>query len=119
MTILDSLLYVAIFAFTALGLFSRVSPWLALPMGLWIAAYMALLRYFVPRAQMRSLRVADTRSALVGRMVDSYTNILTVKLFARGRRGALGRAGRHRAAHTQAFLDSFRLITGVGSCCRS
>ena len=83
-TVLDTLLYVAIFAFTALGLFSRVSPWLALPMGLWIAAYMALLRYFVPRAKMRSLRVADTRSALVGRVVDSYTNILTVKLFARG-----------------------------------
>jgi ATP-binding cassette, subfamily B, multidrug efflux pump len=112
-TVLDTLLYVAIFAFTALGLFSRVSPWLALPMGLWIAAYVALLRYFVPRAKMRSLRVADTRSALVGRVVDSYTNILTVKLFARGaeERSAVRDS---IAAHTQAFLNSFRLITGVG-----
>ncbi|WP_210485117.1 ABC transporter ATP-binding protein [Microvirga antarctica] len=112
-TLLDTLLYVAIFAFTALGLFSSVSPWLALPMGLWIVAYIALLRYFVPRAQVRSLRVADTRSALVGRVVDSYTNILTVKLFARGaeERSAVRNA---IAAHTQAFLNSFRLITGVG-----
>jgi ATP-binding cassette, subfamily B, multidrug efflux pump len=111
-TVLDTLLYVAIFAFTALGVFSTVSPWLALPMGLWIIGYILLLRYFVPRAKLRSLKVADTRSALVGRVVDSYTNILTVKLFARGaeERSAVRDA---LAAHTGAFLNSFRLITGV------
>ena len=111
-TLLDTLLYVAIFAFTALGVFSTVSLWLALPMGLWIIGYVLLLRYFIPRAKTRSHKVADTRSALVGRVVDSYTNILTVKLFARAAeersavRGAL-------AANTQAFLHSLRLNTGV------
>jgi ATP-binding cassette, subfamily B, multidrug efflux pump len=111
-TVLDTLLYVAIFAFTALGVFSTVSPWLALPMGLWIVGYILLLRYFVPRAKLRSLKVADTRSALVGRVVDSYTNILTVKLFARGaeERSAVRDA---LEAHTGAFLNSFRLITSV------
>jgi ATP-binding cassette subfamily B multidrug efflux pump len=111
-TILDTLLYVAIFAFTTLGVFSTISLWLALPMGLWIVGYILLLRYFVPRAKQRSLKVADTRSALVGRIVDSYTNILTVKLFARSaeERSAVREA---LAAHTNAFLDSFRLITGV------
>lgn len=111
-TILDTLLYVAIFAFTTLGVFSTISPWLALPMGLWIVGYVLLLRFFVPRAKARSLKVADTRSALVGRVVDSYTNILTVKLFARSdeERSAVREA---LAAHTQAFLNSFRLITGV------
>ncbi|MBZ6078318.1 ABC transporter ATP-binding protein [Microvirga puerhi] len=114
-TVLDTLLYVAIFAFTALGLFSKVSPWLALPMGLWIVGYILLLRYFVPRAKARSLVVADARSSLVGRVVDSYTNILTVKLFARA---AEERSAVHRAlaAHTEAFLSSFRLITGVTGC---
>ncbi len=111
-TVLDTLLYVAIFAFTALGLFSSVSPWLALPMGLWIACYVVLLIVFVPRAKARSLAVANTRSALVGRVVDSYTNILTVKLFARTveERSAVGEA---LAANTEAFLDSLRLNTGV------
>jgi ATP-binding cassette, subfamily B, multidrug efflux pump len=111
-TILDTLLYVAIFAFTALGLFSTISPWLALPMGLWIVGYMVLLRFFVPRARKLSLKAADTRSVLVGRIVDSYTNILTVKLFARAReeRSAVREA---LAAHTRAFLDSFRLITST------
>jgi ATP-binding cassette subfamily B multidrug efflux pump len=111
-TILDTLLYVAIFAFTALGLFSTISPWLALPMGLWIVGYIVLLRFFVPRARKLSLKTADTRSVLVGRIVDSYTNILTVKLFARAReeRSAVREA---LAAHTRAFLDSFRLITST------
>lgn len=112
-TVLDTLLYVAIFAFTALGVFSSVSPWLALPMGLWIAGYIVLLYFFVPRAKERSLKVADTRSALVGRVVDSYTNILTVKLFARAaeERTAVSES---LAANTSAFLDSMRLNTGVG-----
>jgi len=113
-TVLDTLLYVAIFAFTALGLFTSVSLWLALPMGLWILGYIVLLHYFVPRAKARSLEVANTRSALVGRVVDSYTNILTVKLFARAaeERTAVSEA---LAANTKAFLDSLRLNTGVGA----
>ena len=58
--------------------------------------------YFVPRAQDRSRVNAEKRSILVGRIVDSYTNILTVKLFARGaeERSAVREA---IAAHTRAF----------------
>jgi len=111
-TLIDTLLYVAIYAVTALGVFSSVSPWLALPMGLWIVGYGLLLRFFVPRAKERSLKVADTRSALVGRVVDSYTNILTVKLFARAdeERSAVKEAVR---ANTDAFLRSLRLNSTV------
>jgi ATP-binding cassette subfamily B multidrug efflux pump len=86
--------------------------WLALPMALWITAYILLLRYFVPRAQTRSLANAEARSVAVGRIVDSYTNVLTVKLFARAEeeRSAV-RAALDR--WTWAFLHSFRLITNV------
>ena len=77
---IDTLLYVAIYAVTAIGLFGSISLWLALPVVLWVVAYAALTRWFVPRARTRSLATADTRSALIGRIVDSYTNILTVKL---------------------------------------
>jgi ATP-binding cassette, subfamily B, multidrug efflux pump len=111
-TLIDTLLYVLIYAVTALGVFSSVSPWLALPMGLWILGYAVLLHFFVPRAKERSLKVADTRSALVGRVVDSYTNILTVKLFARAdeERSAVKEAV---GANTEAFLRSLRLNTVV------
>ncbi|HEY8384147.1 MAG TPA: ABC transporter ATP-binding protein [Microvirga sp.] len=112
--IIDRLWYVAIYAFTALAAFSTTSVWLALPTVGWIVGYSALIWYFVPRAQVRSRNNADKRSILVGRIVDSYTNILTVKLFARGaeERSAVREAV---AAHTKAFLHSLRLITGVNA----
>ena len=44
-----------------------------------------MLRYFVPRLRDRSRQMSEVRSTLTGRVVDSYTNILTVKLFARAR----------------------------------
>jgi ATP-binding cassette, subfamily B, multidrug efflux pump len=111
-TLIETLLYVAIFAITALGLFSRISLWLALPMAIWIAAYIALLRYFVPRAQQRSLANAEARSVTVGRIVDSYSNIMSVKLFARAEeeRSAVQSA---LADWMRAFLNSFRLVTAV------
>ncbi|MCX7333252.1 ATP-binding cassette subfamily B multidrug efflux pump [Methylobacterium sp. PvP062] len=107
---IDTLLYVAIYAITAVGLFSAISPWLAVPVLLWIAAYAALTAWFVPRARARSHKTADTRSTLIGRIVDSYTNILTVKLFARDReeRAAVQDAVE---VHTSAYLHQFRLVT--------
>ncbi|MCB4800871.1 ABC transporter ATP-binding protein [Methylobacterium brachiatum] len=107
---IDTLLYVAIYAVTAVGLFGSISPWLALPVLIWIAAYAALTTWFVPRARARSHKTADTRSVLIGRIVDSYTNILTVKLFARDREE---RATVRDAVevHTDAYLYQFRLVT--------
>ncbi len=59
------------------------------------------------RARARSHATADTRSVLIGRVVDSYTNILTVKLFARDReeRAAVRDAVQ---THTDAYLHQFR-----------
>ena len=107
---IDTLLYVAIYAVTAVALFGSISPWLALPVLVWVAAYAVLTRWFVPRARKRSHATADTRSTLIGRVVDSYTNILTVKLFARDREE---RAAVREAVdvHTRAYLHQFRLVT--------
>lgn len=113
-TLLDTLLYVAIFAGTALILFGSISVWLVLPILIWMACYAGLLRYFVPLARVRSLENADTRSVLTGRVVDSYTNVLTVKLFARG---AAERASVREAIreNTGAFLRLGRVIVGSGA----
>ncbi len=110
--VIDDLWYVLIFAGVALGFFGSTSIWLAMPVALWIISYVLLLVYFVPRAQKRSEENSQARSSATGRIVDSYTNILTVKLFARADaersavRGALTR-------WNQSFLDLTRLITVV------
>jgi ATP-binding cassette subfamily B multidrug efflux pump len=56
---------------------------LAIPILVWFVFYAILLRLIVPRLRDRSRKASEARSALTGRVVDSYTNIQTVKLFAR------------------------------------
>ncbi|WP_377839857.1 ABC transporter ATP-binding protein [Bosea sp. UC22_33] len=110
--VIDDLWYALIFATVAIGFFGKTSPWLALPVILWLGAYVALLIYFVPRAKQRSEANSLGRSTTTGRIVDSYTNILTVKLFARA--DAERSAVRDSLSRWNAsFLNLSRLITGV------
>lgn len=55
---------------------------LALPVLLWGIGYAVILKNYIPRLKEASSRQADARSNMTGKIVDSYTNILTVKLFA-------------------------------------
>jgi len=109
-----ALWYILVYGVTAVGITAAADLWLALPIVLWFAFYMALLAYFVPRMRDRSKVSSEARSALMGRIVDSYTNILTVKLFARARdedqyvRDAVER-------HTGLFLAAQRLMTVFGT----
>jgi ATP-binding cassette, subfamily B, multidrug efflux pump len=85
--IIDALWFVAVFAFSALFIFAQTDWRLACPLILWILVYVSALFYFVPRIRRRSEALAHMRATLTGRIVDSYTNIQTVKLFAHLERG--------------------------------
>ena len=75
--------YILIYGLTTVVLMC-LSDWrLAIPTICWFAAYISFLYYFVPRMRDLSKLSSEQRSRLVARVVDSYTNILTVKLFAR------------------------------------
>jgi ATP-binding cassette, subfamily B, multidrug efflux pump len=75
--------YIAAYGLTALVLMG-VSDWrLAVPTFLWFIGYIFFLRHFVPRMRDLAKTSSEARSHVLGRIVDSYTNILTVKLFAR------------------------------------
>ena len=82
---INAVWYILVYGTSALLLMGSVDARLAIPMVLWFIAYGAMLHYFVPRLRDRSQAMSAVRSALTGRIVDSYTNILTVKLFARAR----------------------------------
>jgi ATP-binding cassette subfamily B multidrug efflux pump len=58
---------------------------LGAPMLAWFLGYVVILRFFVPRLRELSRESSEGRSLVMGRVVDSYTNILTVKLFGRMR----------------------------------
>jgi len=102
--------YVAVYFIGALVLFAQSDWRMMAPLALWFVAYAATMRFFVPRMRLVSKAQADARSDVTGRIVDSYTNIQTVKLFA-------------HAAHEESyaresmtpFMDTvhrqFRLVT--------
>jgi len=113
--LLTSVWYIMVYGTTAMILLASADPVLALPVALWFSGYLLMLRALVPRMRDRSKEVSEGRSMLTGRIVDSYTNILTVKLFARAReedayvRDAIDQ-------HTGLFYRSLRLNTLFGFC---
>ncbi|MEQ9638368.1 MAG: ABC transporter ATP-binding protein [Devosia marina] len=86
MKLLDMLVYVVVY-FTGAVILAASTDWrLAIPFLIWLASYVALMIYFIPRLGKISQAQADARSMMTGRIVDSYTNIATVKLFSHSNR---------------------------------
>lgn len=77
--------YILVYGTSAITLMARADWRLTLPMLGWFVAYLGLLRFFVPRLRDRSRKISEVRSTLMRRVVDSYSNILTVKLSAPAR----------------------------------
>jgi len=88
MKLLDVLLYVLVYFSGILVLLASLDWRLALPLVAWLIAYAGLLYYFLPRLSKTAMRQADARSDMTGRLVDTYTNISTVKLFSHSNREA-------------------------------
>ncbi len=110
--LVDMLNYVVVYFAGMLVIAASADPRLAAPLLGWLAGYALLLRYYIPRLGRVSQEQADERSVMTGRVVDSYTNIQTVKLFSHARREAtFAREG------MTGFLDTvyrqMRLITGL------
>ncbi len=78
----EAIWHVSIYAITSLVLFAEADWRLMIPLITWIICYCLALRYFVPRVKERSVISSEARSKLMGRIVDGYTNITTLKLFA-------------------------------------
>jgi len=75
--------YIVVYGLSALVLMALADWRLGLPTLAWFAAYVVFLAYFVPRMRDLARTSSEARSQVMARVVDSYTNILTVKLFAR------------------------------------
>jgi len=114
--LLTSLLQVAwfmvIYTISTMALLAHLDWVLAAIIAVWVAVFVVLARYFVPRIRRHARDTAEAASALSGRLVDSYANVQTLKLFARERQNDhYIRAGFERFQAAQAPFT--RLITGV------
>lgn len=78
----EMLLYASVYFGGAVVLFAMSDLRLTAPMLLWLVGYLWAMIYFIPRLRRVSEEQAEARSMVTGRVVDSYTNITTVKMFS-------------------------------------
>ncbi len=106
--LVDAMWFVLIYTTGAMVLFSEADVRLIIPLLIWLVLYIGFIAYFVPRLKKQSTVMSEARSLLMGRIVDSYTNIQTVKLFSHTE----SEDGYARAAvedHTRKFHRMLRL----------
>lgn len=96
--LLDVMVYVVVYFGSMLYLIADADWRLVLPMIAWLVIYTGLQFYFVPRLKQVATEQADARSEMTGRIVDSYTNISTIKLFS------------HTARESEYARDSMQLF---------
>ncbi|WP_335926893.1 ABC transporter ATP-binding protein [Vibrio parahaemolyticus] len=108
---MDVFVYVTIY-FTSMVVMLAAADWrLMIPMIVWLLVYIAIQIYFVPKLKDVASEQADARSTMTGRIVDSYTNIQTVKLFSHSQRET-----QYAEQGMKGFLNTvyrqMRLVTG-------
>ena len=81
--VFDAVTFALAYAAGAVIVLGQADPRLMLPLLAWLVAYGWLMRWAIVRVAPASQAASDARSAVTGRVVDSYTNIHSVKMFAR------------------------------------
>ncbi|MBB1323936.1 MULTISPECIES: ABC transporter ATP-binding protein [Pseudoalteromonas] len=80
--LLDVLMYIVVYFGSMVFLVAEADWRLMIPLLVWLVLYICVQLYFVPRLKKIASSQADARSEMTGRIVDSYTNISTIKLFS-------------------------------------
>lgn len=101
MKLLDILVYVGVYFLSILYLVALADWRMMVPLLFWLIFYISVLRYFVPMLQSVAQAQADARSLMTGRVIDSYTNIGTVKLFSHA-----GNEARYARDGMESFLET-------------
>ncbi|MDO6590435.1 multidrug ABC transporter ATP-binding protein [Loktanella sp. D2R18] len=78
----DAITFALAYVIGAAFLLGQADLWLMVPLAFWFIPYVFLLRWVVRRIGPASEASSNARSAITGRVVDSYTNIHSVKMFA-------------------------------------
>jgi ATP-binding cassette, subfamily B, multidrug efflux pump len=107
----ELMVFVIIYFVTMVLVAGGFDAWLLVPFVGWVALYVAVLWYYVPRLAHVAKDQADARSLMTGRITDAYTNIATVKLFSHAGR----EAGFARGAMQEFLITVYgqmRLVTG-------
>ncbi|MEM9269116.1 MAG: ABC transporter ATP-binding protein [Pseudomonadota bacterium] len=108
---LNAVGYGLVYMIGVVVLMAGVEVWLALPLLLWLGLYIAVLVWVVPRMVQAQQNFQAAKSALIGTVVDGFSNFDTLKLFAPS--DQIAKEQRHRLEATRQALFTTRKI-GVG-----
>jgi ATP-binding cassette subfamily B multidrug efflux pump len=100
-TLLQVVWYILVYAAATMLMLGDLDVRLALLVGVWLVAFVIIARIYVPRIREQSKASAHAASGLTGRLVDTYTNIQTVKLFG------------SRDGESAGMQDQFGIYLGV------
>lgn len=121
-SLLQNVWFIVIYTASTLVLFAQVDWRLAAIVCLWVCGFGVIARFFVPRIRRLSRITAEASSALNGRIVDSYANIQTLKLFGREEDNdshvkagfvRLNDAVMHFSRHITGVRSALSLLSGV------
>lgn len=121
MKLLDVFVYVVTYVVTMIIVVGTADWRLLIPILVWLAIYIGIVSYFVPKLRKIAATQADARSTMTGRVVDSYTNIATVKLFSHaGREETYAKAGMDLFLQTvygqMRYVSLFQASVYINNC---
>lgn len=115
MKLLDFMMYIFVYFTSVLVMVGSLDLLLMLPILVWLILYIATQAFFIPRLKKVATEQADARSIMTGRVVDSYTNIQTVKLFSH-----TDRETEYARESMEGFMDTvyrqMRIASAVNIC---
>ncbi|WP_172564133.1 ABC transporter ATP-binding protein [Vibrio navarrensis] len=110
MKLVDVMVYISVYFVSMVWMIGESDQVLMLPILIWLLVYIAIQFYYIPRMKQVATDQADARSQMTGRIVDSYTNITTVKLFSHSER-ELAYAENSMQQFLQTVYRQMRMVT--------
>lgn len=108
--LVDVMVYISVYFVSMVWMMGESDQVLMLPILIWLLVYIAIQFYYIPRMKQVATDQADARSQMTGRIVDSYTNITTVKLFSHSER-ELAYAENSMQQFLQTVYRQMRMVT--------
>ncbi|MEP1932619.1 MAG: ABC transporter ATP-binding protein [Roseibium sp.] len=104
--------FIFVYAITTLVLVTDLDVRLGGIVGLWLLSFVLVARYLIPRVREKAKDTANSYSGVMGRLVDTYTNIQSVKLFGSAKEESRGSQQSFRA-FVETLKEFTRLLTTI------
>lgn len=115
MKVMNLAVYISVYFISIIVLVFSTDWRLSIPLLAWFIVYVIILRILLPKLKRISQKQADARSIMTGRIVDSYTNIMTVKLFSHHKREE-DYAREAMDGFLQTVYPQMRVVTVLQAC---